>query len=74
MNITPNGEHQIIGPDRSQIFDTGVNFLSLHHQCENPYCDLLLSSRSACFIPVGTRLGKVCAVFPTVTESGRSCC
>ena len=33
----PNGEHQIISPDGSHIFDTGVNFLSLHHQCENPY-------------------------------------
>ena len=31
----PNGECQIIGPDRSQIFDVGVNFLSLRHQCEN---------------------------------------
>ncbi len=27
---------QIIGPDRSQMFDVGVNFLSLRHQCENP--------------------------------------
>ncbi len=37
VNMTPNGERQIIGPDRSQIFDAGVNFLSLRHQCENPY-------------------------------------
>ncbi len=29
--MTPNGECQIIGPDRSQIFDAGVNFLSLRH-------------------------------------------
>ncbi len=36
VNMTPNGEHQIIGPDRSQIFDAGINFLSLRHQCENP--------------------------------------
>ncbi len=28
---------QIIDPDRSQIFDVGVNLLSLRHQCENPY-------------------------------------
>ncbi len=35
--MTPNGKHQIIGPDQSQIFDAGVNFLSLRHQCENPY-------------------------------------
>ncbi len=33
----PNGEHQIICPDQSQIFDRGINFLSLRHQCENPY-------------------------------------
>ncbi len=38
--MTPNGEHQIIGPDRSQMFDAGINFLSLRHQCENPYCCL----------------------------------
>ncbi len=30
--MMPNGECQIIGPDRSQIFDVGVNFLSLRHQ------------------------------------------
>ncbi len=36
--MMPNGEYQIIGPDRSQIFDAGVNFLLLRHQCENPYC------------------------------------
>ncbi len=41
--MMPNGEHQIIGPDRSQIFDVGVNFLSLRHQCENPYCTTGLS-------------------------------
>ncbi len=35
VNMTPNGEHQIIGPDRSQIFDAGVNVLLLCHQCEN---------------------------------------
>ena len=35
--MTPNGECQIISPDQSQIFDAGVNFLSLRHQCENPY-------------------------------------
>ncbi len=29
---------QIIGPDGSQIFDAGVNFLSLRHQWEHPYC------------------------------------
>ncbi len=27
FNMTPNGEHQIIGPDRSHIFEVGVNFL-----------------------------------------------
>ena len=26
-----------MGPDRSQIFDVGVNFLSLRHQGEKPY-------------------------------------
>ncbi len=28
FNMTPNGEHQIMGPDRSHIFDAGVNFLT----------------------------------------------
>ncbi len=41
VNMTPNGEHQIIRPDQSQIFDAGVNFLSLRHQCENPYSSVL---------------------------------
>ncbi len=36
VNMMPNGEHQIISPDRSQIFDTGINFLWLRHQRENP--------------------------------------
>ncbi len=26
FNMTPNGECQIIGPDRSHIFDAGMNF------------------------------------------------
>ena len=28
FNMTPNGECQIISPDRSHIFDAGVNFLT----------------------------------------------
>ncbi len=28
FNMTPSGEHQIISPDRSHIFDAGVNFLT----------------------------------------------
>ncbi len=28
VHMTPNGECQIIGPDRSHIFDAGVNFLT----------------------------------------------
>ena len=35
VNMMPNGEHQIIGPDRSQIFDARVKFLSRCDQCEN---------------------------------------
>ena len=46
----PNGEHQIIGPDQSQIFDAGVIFLSLRHQCENP------EPRSACWMDLPPKL------------------
>ncbi len=28
FNMTPNGDHQIIGPDQSHMFDAGVNFLT----------------------------------------------
>ncbi len=34
--MTPNGERQIIGPDRSPLFDACVKILSPRHQCENP--------------------------------------
>ncbi len=35
VNMTPNGEHQIIGLDH-RLFDARVKILLPHHQCENP--------------------------------------
>ncbi len=37
FNMTPNGEHQIIGLDRSHIFDAGVNFLTRASLTSKPF-------------------------------------
>ncbi len=68
VNMMPNRERQIIGPDQSHIFDAGINFLLLRHQCEN------LKSKDAAsltlFPPICT-LGKQCLKRPMVVNQVR---